>query len=78
VYDRAEAELLILGEPGAGKTTLLLELARTLLERAEEDERLRMPIVFHLSSWAEGRQALRVSHVMRNEMTTSKQCGRSH
>ncbi len=59
VYDRAGSELLVLGEPGAGKTTLLLELARTLLERAEQDERLRMPIVFHLSSWAEKRQALR-------------------
>jgi TIR domain-containing protein/NACHT domain-containing protein len=59
VYDRAGGELLVLGEPGAGKTTLLLELARTLLERAEQDERLRMPIVFHLSSWAEKRQALR-------------------
>jgi hypothetical protein len=59
VYDGAEGELLILGEPGAGKTTLLLELTRTLLERAEQNERLRMPIVFHLSSWAEKRQSLR-------------------
>jgi hypothetical protein len=58
VYDRANGELLILGEPGAGKTTLLLELTRTLLERAENDERLLMPIVFHLSSWAEKRQSL--------------------
>ncbi len=60
VYDRADGELLILGEPGAGKTTLLLELARTLLERAEKDERLPMPIVFNLSSWAEKRQPLHV------------------
>lgn len=59
VYDRAEGELLILGEPGAGKTTLLLELARVLIERAERDERLPMPIVFHLSSWAERRQSLK-------------------
>jgi hypothetical protein len=58
VYDGASGELLILGEPGAGKTTLLLELTRTLLERAEQDERLPMPIVFHLSSWAEKRQSL--------------------
>ncbi len=58
VYDRAEGELLILGEPGAGKTTLLLELTAALLERAENDEQLPMPIVFHLSSWAEKRQAL--------------------
>ena len=60
VYDEAEGELLILGEPGAGKTTLLLELTRTLLERAEKDEQLPMPIVFNLSSWAEKRQSLRL------------------
>jgi hypothetical protein len=59
VYDKADGELLILGEPGAGKTTLLLELARALLERAEQNEKLPMPIVFHLSSWAERRQPLR-------------------
>src|SRR5262249_8835478 len=41
-------------------TTLLLELARTLLERAEQDERLPMPIVFNLSSWAGERQPLHV------------------
>jgi hypothetical protein len=58
VYDSAASELLILGEPGAGKTTLLLELTRTLLERAEQDERLRIPVVFHLSSWAEKHQPL--------------------
>ena len=58
VYDEADGELLIMGEPGAGKTMLLLELTRTLLERAEEDERLPMPIVFHLSSWAEKRPSL--------------------
>ena len=52
VYDEAGGELLILGEPGAGKTTLLLELARTLVERAEADEHQPLPVVFHLSSWA--------------------------
>jgi DNA polymerase III delta prime subunit len=50
--------LLILGEPGAGKTTLLLELARTLLDRAQQDERHLIPVVFNLSSWAEQRCAL--------------------
>ncbi len=58
VYDEANDELLILGEPGAGKTTLLLELARTLLDRAEADEHHRIPVVFHLSSWAQTRQPL--------------------
>ena len=53
VYEQAGGELLILGEPGAGKTTLLLELARELLNRAERDEALPIPVVFHLSSWSE-------------------------
>ncbi len=51
-YDEADGALLILGEPGSGKTTLLLELARDLLDRAEQDETHRMPVVFNLSSWA--------------------------
>jgi DNA polymerase III delta prime subunit len=58
VYDGADGELLILGEPGAGKTTLLLELARTLMHRAEQNEQERIPVVFHLSSWARKRQPL--------------------
>jgi hypothetical protein len=58
VYDHADGEMLLLGEPGAGKTTLLLELTRTLLERAEAEEQERMPIVFNLSSWAIKRQPL--------------------
>ena len=58
VYDAANGELLILGEPGAGKTTLLLELTRVLLKRAEKEEGARMPVVFHLSSWAKKKRAL--------------------
>src|SRR6266496_5013593 len=58
VYDATEGGLLILGEPGAGKTTLLLELARDLLDRAEEDEIHPIPLVFNLSSWAVKRQSL--------------------
>jgi tetratricopeptide (TPR) repeat protein len=58
VYDEAEGELLILGEPGSGKTTLLLELARDLLDRAEQDETHPMPVIFNLSSWAEKQQPL--------------------
>jgi transcriptional regulator with XRE-family HTH domain len=52
VYDQADGELLILGEPGGGKTTLLLELTRILLERADQDKTAPIPVVFHLSSWA--------------------------
>lgn len=58
VFDEADEELLILGEPGSGKTTLLLYLTRTLLDRAETDEHRRIPVVFHLSSWAQQRLPL--------------------
>ncbi|MBT9312454.1 protein kinase domain-containing protein [Leptothoe kymatousa] len=43
--------LVILGEPGAGKTTTLLSLARTLLQRVEQTETHRLPVIFNLSSW---------------------------
>src|SRR5205823_2709689 len=49
VHDDFEGELLILGEPGSGKTTMLLELARALIERAEVDETLPIPVVFPLA-----------------------------
>ena len=58
VFDELDAELLILGEPGSGKTTLLLELTRALLDRAERDEVLPMPVVFPLASWAAKRLPL--------------------
>ncbi|TNJ38910.1 NACHT domain-containing protein [Chlorobaculum thiosulfatiphilum] len=52
LFDRFDKTLLILGAPGAGKTTLLLELARDLIERAENESSLPIPIIFNLSSWA--------------------------
>jgi predicted NACHT family NTPase len=52
VFDREHGELLILGPPGAGKTTMLLELTRTLLERARQDDTHPIPVVLNLSSWA--------------------------
>jgi len=58
VYDDASGELLILGEPGSGKTTLLLELARDLLDRAQNYDTHPMPVVFILSSWAAKQQPL--------------------
>lgn len=50
--------LLILGEPGSGKTTTLLQLARSLIEAASIDPTKPVPVVFHLSSWSEKRQAM--------------------
>lgn len=52
VFDNLGGDLLILGAPGSGKTTLLLELARTLIARAQQDATHPMPVVFNLSSWA--------------------------
>jgi DNA polymerase III delta prime subunit len=58
VFDDFGSELLILGSPGTGKTTMLLELTRTLIERAQQDETHAIPVVFNLSSWATKRQPL--------------------
>lgn len=60
VYDEVDGELLILGEPGAGKTTLLLELTRELVERCRRDELFPIPVIFHLSGWAERMVSLEV------------------
>jgi DNA polymerase III delta prime subunit len=53
LFDDQLGQLLILGAPGSGKTTLLLELARELLDRAEQDEGHPIPVVFNLSSWSQ-------------------------
>ena len=71
VYDHANGEVLILGEPGAGKSMLLLELTRDLLERARRDETYPMPVVFNLSSWAQTRQPL--AEWLASELATTYQ-----
>ncbi|HEX2513087.1 MAG TPA: NACHT domain-containing protein, partial [Chloroflexota bacterium] len=58
VFDAHDGELLLLGEPGAGKTTLLLRLAATLIERAQRDGSLPIPVVFPLAPWAAHRGPL--------------------
>jgi eukaryotic-like serine/threonine-protein kinase len=54
IYDEQNGQLLILGAPGAGKSMLLHELALDLLERAEDDELLPVPVLFALASWQPG------------------------
>ena len=52
VFDRQNGELLILGAPGSGKTTMLLDLAQSLIARAQDDDAFPIPVIFNLSSWA--------------------------
>src|SRR6266496_1700093 len=58
VYRQVQGELLVLGKPGAGKSTLLLSLAQQLVEEAEDDTSLPLPVILPLSSWAIKRQPL--------------------
>ncbi|MCA9952078.1 MAG: NACHT domain-containing protein [Anaerolineales bacterium] len=51
LFEKANRELLLLGEPGAGKTTLLLHLVTSLLASAANDEQQPIPVVFNLSNW---------------------------
>src|SRR5262245_50659320 len=58
VFDELHGSLLILGAPGSGKTTLLLELTHNLLDQAEQDSDVPIPVVFPLSTWGEQRLSL--------------------
>lgn len=60
--------LLILGKPGSGKTTTLLELAQELIDRAEKDPKLPIPVVFNLSSWNQKKE--KIEHWMIQEFET--------
>ncbi|MFO8037882.1 MAG: NACHT domain-containing protein [Sodalinema sp.] len=52
-FDRPDigGRLLILGSPGSGKTTVLLQLAQTLVERAEKTATDPVPVLLNLSAW---------------------------
>ena len=56
--EKVDNKLLILGQPGAGKTTTLLDLAQTLLARAEKSVEAAIPVLFNLSSWVEDKQSI--------------------
>ncbi|WP_433832152.1 NACHT domain-containing protein [Actinoplanes sp. CA-015351] len=58
IFDRLDRNVVILGDPGSGKTTMLLELARTLLERADQDRTSPVPVVLPLAAWATRRQPI--------------------
>ncbi len=51
VFDDTEGKLLILGALGGGKTTTLLELAKDLINRAQNDPEQPIPVLFDLLSW---------------------------
>lgn len=51
-YDDASGALLILGEPGSGKTTLLLRLLEHLIQRAQEESSLAIPVYLNLAAWS--------------------------
>jgi len=51
--DEVAGRLLILGEPGAGKTTTLCELAKELIEAAEDNPGAPVPVFIELSKWSE-------------------------
>ena len=69
VFDQQMGQLLILGAPGSGKTTLLLELGQELLDRAEKEESLQIPVVFNLSSWAA--KGLSLADWLKDELQSS-------
>jgi len=58
ILEQSDNSLLILGEPGTGKSIMLYELTNGLLDRANQDEKDLIPVLFHLSLWAEKRRPL--------------------
>ncbi len=54
LFDSQAGQLLVLGAPGAGKTTLMVELAQTLLARAQADRQARIPVLLNVAAWRSG------------------------
>jgi hypothetical protein len=53
IFKDAGRALLILGQAGAGKTISLLELARDLMDRADQDGKEPVPVILNLSTWCD-------------------------
>ena len=51
VFDETDGKLIILGALGGGKTTTLLELAKDLINRAENNREQPIPVLLDLLSW---------------------------
>ncbi len=63
--------LLILGAPGSGKTTTMLELARDLINRAEQNINQPIPVAFNLSAWTNDK--LKIADWIVQELNTKYQ-----
>jgi DNA polymerase III delta prime subunit len=61
LFDQPEiaGKVLILGHPGMGKTTTLLELAQTLIQKAETDVDDPIPVLCSLNAWQRGQSISR-------------------
>ncbi|VEP15582.1 membrane hypothetical protein [Hyella patelloides LEGE 07179] len=66
--------LLILGEPGSGKTTALIEIARHLIEQAEQDINCLIPVILNLTSWDNTKQS--IADWLISELNTQYQVSR--
>ncbi|MET9659187.1 NACHT domain-containing protein [Streptomyces sp. NPDC006510] len=75
VFDRHNAQLLVLGAPGAGKTSRMLELTEKLVEAAERDETAPVPAFLLLTDWHGGPLARWVLDELHSRYRVSRATG---
>jgi hypothetical protein len=66
----ASGRLLILGDPGTGKTNLLLELAGSLIHKAEADPTRSLPVVFSLPRWTLGKRVRKLEEWLADDLNS--------